>query len=233
MVLLAGLIARERTGQGSHHDAAQFEVAIGLLGDLLARESLLPGSVRPEGNASTRGAPWGCYRCADDEQEEWCVVTVRSDDEWRRLQGVLGQPDWAADPTYAKAAGRMAARGAVDAGLEAWTRERSPREVMETLQAAGVPCGIVAHPGHHMSDPQMLHRDYAKPVEQQELSTILLEGPAFTGTDLPEVITLQAPLLGEHTREIARRLLGLSDQEIEGLVAEGVLEDPPAEFKLV
>ena len=233
MVLLAGLIARERTGQGSHHDAAQFEVAIGLLGDLLARESLLPGSVRPEGNASTRGAPWGCYRCADDEQEEWCVVTVRSDDEWRRLHGVLGQPDWAADPTYAKAAGRMAARGAVDAGLEAWTRERSPREVMETLQAAGVPCGIVAHPGHHMSDPQMLHRDYAKPVEQQELSTLLLEGPAFTGTDLPEVITLQAPLLGEHTREIARRLLGLSDQEIEGLVAEGVLEDPPAEFKLV
>ncbi len=158
---------------------------------------------------------------------------MRSDDEWRRLQGILGQPDWAADPTYAKAAGRMAARGAVDSGLEAWTRERSPREVMETLQAAGVPCGIVAHPGHHMSDPQMLHRDYAKPVEQQELSTLLLEGPAFTGTDLPEVITLQAPLLGEHTREIARRLLGLSDQEIEGLVAEGVLEDPPAEFKLV
>ena len=104
---------------------------------------------------------------------------------------------------------------------------------MEVLQAAGVPCGIVAHPGHHLSDPQMLHRDYAKPVEQQELSTLLLEGPAFLGSDLPEVITRQAPLLGEHTREVARNLLGLSDEEIEELVAQGVLEDPPAEFKLV
>nr|MCS5636887.1 hypothetical protein [Myxococcota bacterium] len=96
-----------------------------------------------------------------------------------------------------------------------------------------VPCGIVAHPGHHMGDPQMLHRDYAKPVEQQELSTLLLEGPAFIGTDLPEVITVQAPLLGEHTREIAHRLLGLSEPDIEALIEEGVLEDPPAEFKLV
>jgi crotonobetainyl-CoA:carnitine CoA-transferase CaiB-like acyl-CoA transferase len=232
MVVLAGLIARRRTGKGSHHDAAQFEVAIGLLGDLFAKESLEPGSVRPLGNASSRGAPWGCYPCEDSEQEEWCVITVRSDEEWRRLCGAMGEPVWAMDPSYQRASGRFAAREAIDKGLETWTRERPPREAMETLQAVGVPCGIVAHPGHHMSDPQMLHRDYAKPVEQQELSTILLEGPAFIGSDLPEVITEQAPLLGEHTREIAERLLGLSPSEIEALIAEGVLEDPPAEFKL-
>ena len=233
MALLAGLIARKRTGEGSHHDAAQFEVAIGLLGDLFAQESLAPDSVRPLGNASSRGAPWGCYRCADDGQEEWCVVTVRNDDEWKQLRTAMGDPAWAANPDYAGAAGRMANRAHVDEGLEEWTRPRTPREVMEVLQAAGVPCGIVAHPGHHLSDPQMLHRDYAKPVEQQELSTLLLEGPAFLGSDLPEVITRQAPLLGEHTREVARNLLGLSDEEIEELVAQGVLEDPPAEFKLV
>ncbi len=232
MVVLAGLIARRRTGKGSHHDAAQFEVAIGLLGDLFAKESLEPGSVRPLGNASSRGAPWGCYPCEDSEQEEWCVITVRSDEEWRRLCGAMGEPVWAMDPSYQSASGRFAAREAMDKGLETWTRERPPREAMETLQAVGVPCGIVAHPGHHMSDPQMLHREYAKPVEQQELSTILLEGPAFIGSDLPEVITEQAPLLGEHTRAIAERLLGLSPSEIEALIAEGVLEDPPAEFKL-
>ncbi|HIF99037.1 MAG TPA: CoA transferase [Myxococcales bacterium] len=232
MVVLAGLIARRRTGKGSHHDAAQFEVAIGLLGDLFAKESLEPGSVRPLGNASSRGAPWGCYRCADSEQEEWCVITVRSDEEWRRLCGAMGEPAWAMDPSYQSASGRFAAREAMDKGLETWTRERPPREAMETLQAVGVPCGIVAHPGHHMSDPQMLHREYAKPVEQQELSTILLEGPAFIGSDLPEVITEQAPLLGEHTRAIAEELLGFSPSEIEALIDEGVLEDPPREFKL-
>ncbi|HIL02523.1 MAG TPA: CoA transferase [Myxococcales bacterium] len=233
MAVLAGLIARERTGQGSHHDAAQFEVAIGLLGDLFAQESLTPGSVHPLGNASSRGAPWGCFPCADSEQEEWCVITVRSDEEWEGLRGAMGDPAWAAESSYRTAAGRLASREAIEAGLSTWTRQRSPKEAMEILQGVGVPCGIVCHPGHHMSDPQMLYREYAKPVEQQELSTILLEGPAFLGSDLPEVITQQAPLLGEHTRAIAERLLGLSPDEIEKLIDEGVLEDPPAEFRLV
>ena len=233
MAVLAGLIARERTGQGSHHDAAQFEVAIGLLGDLFAQESLAPGSVRPLGNGSSRGAPWGCFPCEDSEQEEWCVITVRTDEEWQRLRQTMGNPSWAEDARYETAAGRLDAQEVIEAGLSAWTRHRSPREAMETLQAVGVPCGIVCHPGHHMSDPQMLFREYAKPVEQQELSTILLEGPAFLGSDLPEVITRQAPLLGEHTRAIAEGLLGLSSDEIEKLIDEGVLEDPPTEFRLV
>jgi crotonobetainyl-CoA:carnitine CoA-transferase CaiB-like acyl-CoA transferase len=104
---------------------------------------------------------------------------------------------------------------------------------MEILQAVGVPCGIVAHPAHHMGDPQMAHRGYPKLVDQQELAAILLEGPGFLGSDLPEVLTEQAPMLGEHTREIASRLLGLSAEAIQELVDEGVLEDPPTEFKVL
>ncbi len=232
MAVLAGLIGRERIGEGSHYDAAQFEVAIGMLGDLFAQESLLPGSVLPAGNRSSRGAPWGCYRCADAEQEEWCVITIRSDGEWRALRGAMGEPDWAVDSAFDRAEGRLAAQDTIDAELGEWTRQFEPRAVMESLQAVGVPCGIVAHPGHHMGDPQMLHRDYAKPVEQQDLSTLLLEGPPFLGSDLPEVITRQAPRLGEHTREIAQRLLGLSREEIEELLVAGVLEDPPGEFSV-
>jgi crotonobetainyl-CoA:carnitine CoA-transferase CaiB-like acyl-CoA transferase len=95
----------------------------------------------------------------------------------------------------------------------------------------GIPAGVVAHPAHHMGDPQMAHRGYLKLVDQQALAPILVEGPGFLGSDLPDVLTVQAPMLGEHTREVARRLLGLSDEAIEQLVEDGVLEDPPAEFK--
>lgn len=232
-MLLAGLIAREHTGQGMHFDIAQFEVAIGLLGDLFGQESLAPGSVRPIGNTSDRGAPWGCYRCLDDDQEEWCVINVRSDAEWAQLRRALGEPEWARDEKWLKEAGRREAEKELGEHLGAWTRTRSPRDVMERLQEHAVPCGIVAHPGHHMSDPQMLHRDYARPVQQQELSTILLEGPAFIGSDLATVITEQAPMLGEHTRDIARRLLHLDESEIDQLIANGTLEEPPSEFKLV
>jgi crotonobetainyl-CoA:carnitine CoA-transferase CaiB-like acyl-CoA transferase len=60
--VVAALIQRERTGEGMHVEAAQFETAIGLLGDLFLKEGLESGAVVPQGNASPRGAPWGAYR---------------------------------------------------------------------------------------------------------------------------------------------------------------------------
>ncbi|MDP6980282.1 MAG: CoA transferase [Myxococcota bacterium] len=229
--LLAGLIQRERTGRGMHVDAAQFETPIGLMGDLFAQESLAPGSVRPIGNASDRGAPWSCLPCAGED--EWCVINVRDDAEWEALRTAIGSPAWADAPGLATAEGRKAARKQIDEGLQSWTREREPREVMETLQAVGVPAGIVAHPGHHMADPQLAHRGYAKLVPQPDYEAILVEGPAFLSNDLPEVVVEPAPLIGEHTREIARDLLGLADDEIEALIEAGAIEDPPKEFKLL
>jgi len=222
--VVAGLLCRSRTGRGMHFDAAQFESPIQLLGDLFARESLVPGSVAPLGNGSALGAPWGAYPCAGDD--EWCVINVRSDGEWRALCGALGDPDWTRRPEYREAAGRIERRAEIDRALAEWTAERGPREVMETLQGRGVPAGIVAHPGHHFEDPQLAARGYFKPVEQGDLGRIVLEGMPFLGSDLPEPITAPAPLLGEHTREICRERLGLSDAEIEALFEAGVLEDP-------
>ncbi len=229
MSAIAGLIRRAQTGEGSHYDVAQFEAPINLLGDLFAQESLDPGSVHPLGNASSRGAPWGCYPCAGDD--EWCAVNVRSDDEWRRLRKAIGEPSWAADARFDTADGRIAEREKLDELLGSWTTQHEPRSVMEQLQAVGVPAGIVAHPEHHMSDPQMMHRGYQKLIVQPDFESLLVEGPPFLGSDLPDIVTNPAPMLGEHTREIAAQLLGMSEDEIEGLIEAGVIEDPPKEFK--
>jgi crotonobetainyl-CoA:carnitine CoA-transferase CaiB-like acyl-CoA transferase len=231
MSCLAGLIHREGSGEGSHHDAAQFESIINLLGDLFAKESLSPGSVHPEGNASPLGAPWGAYPCEGDD--EWCVINVRSDTEWQQLRKTIGDPDWATDAAFEMAEGRMANRERIDEGLGSWTSERDSRDVMESLQAAGVPAGIMGHPGHHMADPQLAHRGYPKLVVQPDYEAILVEGPPFLGSDIPDTIVDPAPMLGEHTREIASRLLGLSDDEIQALMDEGVIEDPPKEYKVL
>ena len=98
---------------------------------------------------------------------------------------------------------------------------------METLQAAGVPAGLLAHAKHHLEDPHLAARGYPRPVDQPGIGRLLLEGPAFRGSRLPEPIVEPAPLLGEHTREIAAELLGLAQSEIRELLAAGILEDPP------
>ena len=225
VAVLAGLIRRRRTGQGLHADAAQFEAAIGLLGDLLAQESLAPGSVKPQGNRHPAAAPWGSYRCRGED--EWCVINVRSDTEWEGLRKALDDPEWMRDPELATAAGRVARRAELDRRLEAVTVEWEPRPAMERLQACGVPAGIVAHPAHHLEDPQLAARRYPRPLEQPPIGSLIVEGPAFRGTDLPEPRITAAPQLGEHTRQIAARELGLADDEIARLIEERVLEDPP------
>jgi crotonobetainyl-CoA:carnitine CoA-transferase CaiB-like acyl-CoA transferase len=226
VAVLAGLIQRLRTRRGLHADAAQFEASIGLIGDLLAQESAAPGAAQPQGNASPRGAPWGCYPCAGPD--DWCVINVRRDAEWAGLRAALGDPPWAQRVEYTSVGGRLARRAEIDRELEGWTAERSPREVMEALQAHGVPAGIVARAAHHLDDPHLGARGYRRTVEQPGIGPLVLEGPAFRGSDLPEPIVEPAPMLGEHTREIASRLLGLSNAEVAGLIDAGVLEDPPA-----
>ncbi len=223
--VLAGLVARQRSGRGLVADAAQFETSVGMLGDLFAAESLAPGSVAPQGNASPRGAPWGCYPCEGDDA--WCVVCVRDDAAWRALRAVLGDPAWARDAALDTRAGRVAQRAQLDAELAAWTAKRPAREVMETLQAAGVAAGIVAHGGDHLGDPHLEARGFHQWIDQPGIGRLALEGTPFRGSDLPAPLVTPAPWLGEHTREVARERLGLSDSEIERLVADGVLEDPP------
>jgi crotonobetainyl-CoA:carnitine CoA-transferase CaiB-like acyl-CoA transferase len=221
--VVAALIQRARDGTGVHVEAAQFEAIVQLLGDLFAKESLEPGSVGPTGNSSECGAPWGAYPC--EGEDEWCVVNVRSDGEWRALREAMDDPDWARVAAYDDVAGRRAAAQQIDRGIAAWTGERKALDVMNTLQARGVPAGVVAHPQHQMNDPHLAERGYYRVLDQAALGEISVEGMGFRGTRLPEPRLASAPLLGEQTRPICRDLLGLSDAEIDALIAQGVLEE--------
>jgi crotonobetainyl-CoA:carnitine CoA-transferase CaiB-like acyl-CoA transferase len=222
--VVAALIQRDRAGNGAHVEVAQFEVMIQLLGDLLVKESLAPGSVRPQGNSSQRGSPWGAYPCLGED--EWCVINVRSDAEWAALREALGDPDWAARSSHDGVEGRREARREIDDALGAWTRERSPTDVMEHLQARGVPAGVVQHAEHQVRDPHLQERGFFRELDQPGLGRVLLEGPVFRGTDMPGPRVEPAPLLAQHTREICRSALGLPDSEIDRLVETGVIEDP-------
>jgi crotonobetainyl-CoA:carnitine CoA-transferase CaiB-like acyl-CoA transferase len=232
----AALLQRDRTGEGSHVDAAQFEVPIGLLGDLYLQESLSPGTAVAVGNVSDRGAPWGVYSCKAESathsgptaagDDTWCVVNVDDDAQWQRLCRLMDNPAWAGKPAYATAAGRIADRAAIDEHFSAWTAMYSARHLMEMLQSEGIPIGIVQSPADQMTDPHLTARGYHRPVEQPPYGTLVFEGPAFRGSALPEPIIRAAPELGGHTRVICRDLLEMTETEIDALVAKGVLDEP-------
>ena len=221
---LLGVYSREVSGHGLHSDIAQVEATIANIGDLLAKESLVPGSVRPQGNDDDRGAPWGVFPCAGEQA--WAVICVRDDRDWNAFIDAMGGPSWATDARFATVGSRTAHRQAVNAKVAEWTSTLTPREVMARAQEHGVPAAAMLSSFDQFSDPHLIERGFLIPVEQQDVGPLIFEGPAFRASGMTSPNIAQAPRLGEHTREIARTVLDLSDEEIGRLVAEGVLEIP-------
>ena len=224
---LAGVLGDRRLGDGGcHAEVCQVEQVVGVMGDLMAKESLVPGSVQPLGNHSEHGSPWGLYPCAGDDK--WVAICVRTDDEWAALVEVMDRPGWALDHGYATEAGRRAAEAAIDEGIGAWTTTLSNVEVTDACLAAGVPAGPMLTASAQSTDPHFEARGYLHPLYQPPIGNMIFEGAAFLASAMDAPDIFPAPGLGEHTREIAAGWLGLDADEIEKLVADGVLEtDPP------
>lgn len=224
VAVLATLIGRRRTGRGTHIEVAQADTALVHLGTQLVTEALCPGAVTAPGNADPYAAPSGVYACAGDD--EWCVVTVRDDHQWAALCEVLDRPDLSSDPRFSTAAHRIANRPELDRIVATWLRDRDPQEAAAELQAAGVPAGAMLRLPQLLTDPHLTARATYTRVEHDRLPMTLpaaARAAVFTGIADPP--TRQAPLAGEHTREVCLEL-GMDSTEVDALIAAGVLQPP-------
>jgi crotonobetainyl-CoA:carnitine CoA-transferase CaiB-like acyl-CoA transferase len=223
---LAALIRRDRTGDGANVHISQAEVVVNQLDTLFVRAAL--------GDRETATAEvcddtsvHAVYPCAGDD--EWCVVSIRSDDDWRRTVAVLQQPEWADDPRFASSDSRVANRRELTALLSAWTRTRTPVHVAQVLQSAGVAAGPMNRPRDLLEDPQLierrLFRDMVHPLIDRPLPTETGPAPFLR---IPPAPQRPAPLPGQDTREICRKLLGIGAEETGRLIADRVLFEPAA-----
>jgi len=224
---LAALVGRDRGAAGAHVEVAQVEALMATLSDLFLAEDLAPGSVRPRGNDSPEGAPWGVYPCAGEER--WVVVCVRDDDDWAGLRRAMGEPAWAADPTYDGFSGRDASRRELDRRIAEWTSDLTPAEVQDRCQAEGVPAGRSVSPLEQMDDPHLAERGFLAVVDQPGLAgpSTVFEGSCFTGSAMGRPRQDPAPMIGEHTRDFCVDDLGMDVGLVEELLASGALEQHP------
>ena len=227
LAAMAGVLGNRRLGDGGVHvELCQVEQVVGVMADLMAKESLDPGSVQPRGNHSDHGSPWGLYQSAGDDM--WVAVCVRSDDEWAALVEVMGSPVWATAADLGTEAGRRIREADVDEGVSAWTATLSNEDATLACLAAKVPAGPMHTASSQAADPHLEARGYLQHRYQPPIGRMIFEGGAFHASAMIAPDIFPAPGMGEHTREVAAGWLGLDSDEIEKLVADGVLEtDPP------
>jgi crotonobetainyl-CoA:carnitine CoA-transferase CaiB-like acyl-CoA transferase len=216
--LLAALDHRRRTGEGQHIDLAQAEAALHFLAPQLIDTQLTGVSPRRRGNADPDHAPHDVYPCAGDDQ--WCAIAIETDEQWTRLRSVLGDPDWATSDLDSHA-GRRAAAETIDEHLGAYTRQHEPRALLEQLQAAGVPAGMVQRSSDLLEDPQFAHRNFYRPMTHPEMGEVPYEGHQYRIAGYDNGPRAPAPCLGEHTFDVLTEHLDLDMDEAVAILSSG------------
>ncbi|MEX0800804.1 MAG: CaiB/BaiF CoA-transferase family protein [Dehalococcoidia bacterium] len=223
--VLAALAYRRRTGKGQYIDLSEQEAAIPVGGYALMDRVLNGRDPERTGNRSPWFAPQGCYPCRGDD--DWLVLTIRDDAEWRAFCDAVAHPEWAEDERFADVPGRHAHHDQLDELIASWTREYDHVEAMHLLQGAGVLAAAVLNPKEVLLDPHLRERGYFDMIEDRGgvRPTARQLGARFSAFDTST--TAPAPKLGEHNREVLQGLLGLSDEEMAELAEGKVIGDTP------
>ena len=204
------VLDRESDGRGGHIELGQSDVVLHQLAAHAALESLSPGSVRARGNES-RCTFGGLFACAGDD--EWAVVEARDDSELDLLRKAIDAPGG----------------GDLGPAVATWTQSRSPYQVMEHLQGAGVPAAAMVRLDELAHDPQLSARGtftiLRHPALSHDLPTEETSAPFET---LDDVALRPAPAVGEQTREVLVEVLGIDDARIASLLERGVIHDGTA-----
>lgn len=226
--VLMAVLHREQTGEGNEIDVSAFETGISLLGPVILDVAVNNRSTRrpdfPTGNRLEHhdAAPHGVYPCAGNDR--WAAIAVFDQDEWVSLVAALGRPAWTTDPRFATQRDRTANHDALDEHIAAWTRQRTPYDVMNLLQEHGVRAAAVQTAEDlNDHDPQIEFRRLFFEMDHPVIGMARFEGIPMHMSRVEPDNWRSAPLLGEDNDHVFGRVLGLSEDERADLGARGVI----------
>ena len=207
--ILAALFARERGAGGQRVDIAMLDAVTALLTYQASNAFATGATPMRMGNRHPSIAPYDTFAAADGE----FVLAVGNDDQFRRTCEVLGQPALASDERFRTNQDRVRAGDALRRTLApllaAWTRA----DLLRALTAAGVPNGAVRTVTEALADPQVAARGMIVPLDHATAGPIHVLGTPLKLSETPAGVRTPPPALGQHTVQILRDDVGLSDAE--------------------
>ena len=223
LAILSALDYRGRTGEGQYIDLSEFEAVCTLLGPALMDTKMNQTEVSPHGNAASGmpAAPHGCYRCLGTDR--WCVIAVFSEGQWHALRAVMGNPPWMKEERFSNSLKRREHEEQLAKRLEEWTVQHRAEEVVQLLQEAGVPAGVVQDAEDLAHDPHLAANGFFISTEHPVLGKISSDRSPIQFEEAPETQWKAAPLLGEDNSYVFKELLGFSEEEFTSCTKRGII----------
>jgi CoA:oxalate CoA-transferase len=223
--LLAGILLalreREQTGLGKRVEVAMFDAAVPALLSYLAPFYELNREITRSGNRHVVGGatPYNNFRCVDGYVAILCV----SNQHWLDLCRLMGREDMLANRRWHDVPERAHDWQEIETEVEKWTSLRQRDDVARLVAEAGIPSAPVRTLPEVGNDPHLFERAIIREVEHPVRGRVKVIGNPIKLGDQTEPQPSPAPSLGQHTAEVLRERLGLSDAAIEELHAAGVI----------
>ena len=219
IAVCAALAHRAETGVGQHLDLALLDSQIALLA--YQNTNYFATGVPPKriGNLHPNIVPYQPFRTKDGE----VIVACGNDNLYRKLCEAAGCGGLATDPRFATNGKRVENRAELTRLLQEVFSKRTTKEWVDVLEAAGVPNGPINNVAQVFEEPQVKARAIRQELDHPvagKLPTVA-SPMRFSGT--PVEYRLAPPVLGQHTDEVLKGLLGKSDADIASLRAEGIV----------
>jgi formyl-CoA transferase len=238
--ILAALLHREKSGRGQRVTVAMQDAVLNLcrvkLRDQqrLARTGVLKeypqypngkfGAATPRaGNASGGGHPGWIVRCkgweTDPDAYEYVITQAQA---FPALARIIGHAEWLDDPEFNTPEARLPKLDFVFGEIEKWTMTLTKMEVMAALNAVNVPCGPILSMKEIAEEPALRETGTVVEVDHPTRGKYLTVGNPIKLSDSPSDVQ-RSPLLGEHTNEILKTVIGLKDDEIQAARQQGAI----------
>lgn len=223
--ILAALRHAEKTGEGQQVDMALLDTQVAMLANLGANylvSGVIPGRA---GNAHQNIVPYQVFEVAAtfDGQIDHLILAVGNDAQFAKFCAVANKPELAANPLFAKNRDRVLNRSQLVPLLEAVMKTRGKADWLAALEAAKVPCGAINNLAEVFADPQIAARNMVTQWQHPIKNDLRLVSSPLHLSLTPVRTDLPPPLLGQHTDEVLRELLGQPEASLAALRRQSVI----------
>ena len=229
--IVTALFQRETSGKGQRVECAMQDSVLNLCRVKLRDQQRLQhgplneysqfgegipfGDATPRaGNDSGGGQPGRILKCRGWETDpDAYTYFITQAAVWKNICDVIGKPDWKENPDYAKPINRLPKLNEIFGAIEDWTMTKTKFEVMDICNALNIPVGPILSMKEISEDESLRQTGTIVDVEHPERGNYLTVGNPIKLSDSPSDV-VRSPLLGEHTDEILKDVLGMSDADI-------------------
>ena len=217
--IMAALRVKEKTGRGQKIDISMMEGQLALLGTMIG-DYFQDGQVpRPMGTAYRSLLPYQTFHTKTRD----LALAVGSEKLWKDFCPAIGCPELTDDPRYRTNQDRRANRASLLTRLQDVFLTRGYEEWEPLLLKSGIPVGAINDIAQVVEHPQVKARGSVVEVEHPRMGKVRVIGPAARLSETPASVRSASPLMGQHTDEVLREVLGLSAAEVAELRAAGAL----------